>query len=72
MTKHWQEAQEAARKKGGGNFVFTSDRKACIAGFSERGWIIISSLHNLKLEARTAQGVELALEELGLPPLGWS
>ena len=71
MSLHWQEAQERARREGCGNFVFTPDSQACIAGSSERGWIILSSQHNLKLEAQTAQGVERALEELGLPPLGW-
>lgn len=71
-NKHWQEAQEAARKEGGSNFVVTPDGKAFIAGYPEYGWIIVSSTQNLKLEARTAQGVELALEELGLPSLGWT
>jgi hypothetical protein len=54
------------------NFVFLPDDRALIAGTPERGWIILSPRHNLKLEAQTAQGVELALEELVLPPLGWS
>jgi hypothetical protein len=57
MSNHWQEAQEQARRAAGCNFVFTPDRKACIAGSAERGWVILSLNHNLKLEARTAQGV---------------
>lgn len=71
MGNHWQEAQEAARKTGWANFVSTADQKAWIAGSPERGWIILSSQHNLQLVAKTERGVEMALEELGLPALGW-
>jgi len=70
MSKHWQKAQEAARKEGGSNFIFLPNNKALFVGSQERGWIIQSSVHNLKLEAQTAQGVELALEELAFPPPG--
>lgn len=68
---HWQEAQEQARQRGGGNFVFSSDENACIAGLLRLGWVVLSSQHNLKLEAQTPQGVELVLEELELPSFGW-
>lgn len=72
MSKHWQEAQEALREEGWSNYVFMPDGSAAIAGYPERGWIIVDAKHNLKLEAKTSAGVEMALEELGLPSLGWS
>lgn len=72
MNQHWQEAQEAAKKTGWSNFVFDSSGQACIAGSPDRGWIILSPQHHLQLQARTEQGVDLALQELGLPLLGWS
>lgn len=67
---HWLEAQEETLKRGPGNFVFLEDNGACIAGSEELGWRVITA-DNLKLGARTAVGVDLVLEELGLPHLGW-
>jgi hypothetical protein len=65
---HWQEAQK--QKTGWANYIFL-DERACIAGFLKMGWIILDTQNNLKLQAKTPQGVERVLEELELPPLGW-
>ncbi len=69
MGNHWQEAQEQERAKGPGNFVFSPDEKACIAGNEKRGWMILTP--DGTVEVKTAQGVDMMLEELGLPHLGW-
>lgn len=71
MSKHWQEAQEAARKTGWGNFVSTADQDAWIVGSTECSWIIFSCHRKLQLVAKTVQGVDMVLEELDLPHLGW-
>ncbi|MGH2496497.1 MAG: hypothetical protein ACRDIV_17500 [Ktedonobacteraceae bacterium] len=65
----WHEAQEQQRKAGG-NAVFTPDHRGAITGYEELGWLVITC--DLSLKVRTAEGVQLALEELGLPQLGWS
>lgn len=54
----------------GGNVIVTPDGKALIVGSPERGWLIVTP--DRCLSARTAQGVELALEELDILPLGWA
>jgi hypothetical protein len=55
--------------KGPGNFVFSPDEKASITGNEERGWAILSP--DGSVEVKTAQGIDIMLEELGLPHLGW-
>jgi hypothetical protein len=69
MDNHWQEAQEQERSKGPGNFVFSPEENACIAGNEDLGWMILTSEGSVKV--RIAQGVDMMLEELGLPYLGW-
>jgi len=69
MNNHWLEAQEQARAKGPGNFIFLPEEKACIAGYEGYGWFVLTSQGSIKV--RTPQGVDMVLEELGLPSLGW-
>ncbi len=69
MSNHWREAQEIQRKRVGTNAVFTPDGKRAITGYEEYGWLIVTPEHSI--EARTALGVEMVLEELELPLLGW-
>lgn len=69
MSKHWSEAQGEEREAGPGNFILTDDESAWMAGSPERGWIV--GTHEQCLGAQTADGVEMVLEELGLPSLGW-
>ncbi len=68
MAKHWQEAQEEAHAKSGTNVV--QNGNVVLIGNPARGWRIVTPKQSL--EARTARGVELILEELEVAPLGWS
>jgi hypothetical protein len=68
--KHWQEAQEEARATNGANMVFTQDGKVALVGSPGRGWRIVTC--ETMLQAQTALGVDLVLEELEITPLGWS
>lgn len=56
MANHWQGAQKQAQEEGWGNFVFTLDSQVCIAGSPDRGWVIVSSQYNLRLQARIGTG----------------
>ena len=50
--------------------VFTQDGKAALVGSGDRGWRIVAI--ETTLQVQTALGVDLALEELEIAPLGWS
>lgn len=69
MSNHWQEAQKEQREKTGTNAVFLPNEQATITGYEGYGWLLVTP--ELSLSAQTAQGVELVLEELDLPLLGW-
>lgn len=70
MANHWQEAQQKQREETGTNIVLLSDGNVALIGCKETGWMLITP--EITWKAQTDQGVELAMEELGLPPLGWS
>jgi hypothetical protein len=69
MNMHWQEAQARARASSGTNIVFLPDGKAALVGHAARGWLVVTPERGMA--ARTAEGVQLVLEELRLPALGW-
>ena len=66
---HWQEAQKRAYEQSGTNFVFLPENRALLAGYQGYGWVVVTPERSM--EAQTVQQVELVLEELLLPPLGW-
>jgi hypothetical protein len=70
VMKHWQEAQDESLATSGTNMVFTQDGKVALVGSRDRGWRIVTS--ETMLQAQTALGVDLVLEELEITPLGWS
>ncbi len=49
--------------------MFLPDNRAMFAGYEGYGWVVVTPKRSL--EAKTAQGVQLVLEELRLPSLGW-
>jgi len=69
LSKHWREAQEAGREETGTNAVFLPNQEGAIVGHQGYGWLIMTP--ETAIQVQTTQGVELALEELNLPSLGW-
>lgn len=69
MNNHWLEAQQQQRTEAGHNIVLSLDERNIIVGKEDRGWILLTPKGSIPV--RTAQGMDLLLEELEVPHLGW-